>query len=70
MQSTNSEYGSPYLAVCHFHFFTFIIVFFSLLHLSVLSAYCLNNVFFSFIIIKEHVKLHTRISLNFNLTTL
>ncbi len=21
MQSTNSEYGSPYLAVCHFHFF-------------------------------------------------
>ncbi len=23
MQSTNSKYGSPYLAVCHFHFFFF-----------------------------------------------
>ncbi len=23
MQSANSEYGSPYLAACHFHFFLF-----------------------------------------------
>ncbi len=32
MQSMNSEYGSPYLAVCHFHFF-FLFFFRSIIYL-------------------------------------